>query len=170
MNSKSQTVIQQFIRIEEQLTRFTKVPEATSPELIFGFGYIRQPHLWISSKIRYCSLRMHIPSGPIETSLTPLSSMNRNDLLTLAIRWNRILPRSGLGSCSPAMTSNSNISFSPSRKSSAMSPIWELTFVRWELHQAVNAYKQSCLSIIIQRRTSGDMQVLKKKLGINKKN
>lgn len=43
-----------------------------------------------------------LPSAPIETSLTPLLVMKSKALLTLLILWTLILPRSGLGSRSPA--------------------------------------------------------------------
>lgn len=43
-----------------------------------------------------------LPSAPIETSLTPLLAMKSRALFTLLILWTLILPRSGLGSRSPA--------------------------------------------------------------------
>ena len=45
---------------------------------------------------------LRLPSAPIETSLTPLLVMKSKALLTLLILWTLILPRSGLGSRSPA--------------------------------------------------------------------
>lgn len=63
---------------------------------------------------------MCVPSAPMDTNLTPLDAMKSKALLTLAILWNLIFPLSGLGSCSPEITSNNNINFKPFRKSSSM--------------------------------------------------
>lgn len=76
----------------------------------------------------------------METSLTPLLAMKSSALLTLAILWKRILPRSGLGSVSPEITSSSSISFRPLRKSSSMFSIDVPALRRWELHHAVNVW------------------------------
>ena len=80
------------------------------------------------------------PSAPMETSLTPLLAMKSRALLTLAILWKRILPRSGLGSVSPEITSRSSISFRPLRKSSSMLSMPVPALRRCELHHAVNVY------------------------------
>ena len=85
----------------------------------------------------------HLPSAPILTSFTPLLSMNCNALFTFAILWNLILPLSGLGSCSPDMTSSNNISLRPFLKSSSMFSIWVPAFLKWELHHAVNVCKNA---------------------------
>ena len=79
-----------------------------------------------------------LPSAPMDTSFTPLEAMKSSALLTLAILWNLILPRSGLGNCSPEITSNNNISFSPPRKSSSMFSMPVPAFLKCELHHAVN--------------------------------
>lgn len=64
-------------------------------------------------------------------------------MLTL---WKRILPRSGLGSVSPEMTSSKSMSLSPLRKSSSMLSMAVPALRRWLLHQAVNVWKgeQEC--------------------------
>lgn len=54
----------------------------------------------------YIMFTNYVPSAPMDTSLTPLLAMKSSALLTLAILWNLILPRSGLGSVSPEMTWN----------------------------------------------------------------
>lgn len=81
------------------------------------------------------------PSAPIDTSLTPLEAIKSKALFTLAILWNLILPLSGLGNCSPEITSNNNMSFSPLRKSSSMFSIPVPAFLKWELHHAVKVCK-----------------------------
>lgn len=78
-----------------------------------------------------------VPSAPIETNLTPFPSINSNALLTLAILWKRILPRSGFGSGSPEITSKRSINFKPFRKSSSILSIEVPAFRRCELHHAV---------------------------------
>lgn len=84
-----------------------------------------------------------VPSAPMETSLTPLLAMKSRALLTLAILWKRILPRSGLGRVSPEITSSKSISFRPLRKSSSMFSMPVPALRRWELHQAVKVCKQT---------------------------
>ena len=64
-----------------------------------------------------------ISSAPIETNLTPFDWIKSKALLTLAILWNRILPLSGFGRRSPEITSKSNISLRPFRKSTSMASI-----------------------------------------------
>ena len=83
-----------------------------------------------------------ISSAPIDTSLTPLLAMKSSALLTFAILWKRIFPRSGLGSVSPEMTSRRSINFNPFLKSSSMFSICVPAFLRCELHHAVNVYKR----------------------------
>ena len=78
----------------------------------------------------------------METSLTPLLAMKSRALLTLAILWKRILPRSGLGNVSPEMTSSKSINLRPLRKSSSMFSIPVPALRRWELHQAVNVCRE----------------------------
>lgn len=66
-----------------------------------------------------------LPSAPIETSLTPLLVMKSKALLTLLILWTLILPRSGLGSRSPAdvnMHKHIHRNKSPRRQKSGMFP------------------------------------------------
>ena len=82
-----------------------------------------------------------ISSAPIETSLTPLDWMKSRALLTLAILWNRILPRSGFGRRSPEITSKSNINLRPLRKSTSMASIPVPALRKWELHHAVKVWK-----------------------------
>jgi hypothetical protein len=64
-------------------------------------------------------------------------------LLTFAILWNLIFPRSGLGNVSPEMTSRSNINLSPLRKSSSMFSMAVPAFRRCELHHAVKVCKEN---------------------------
>ena len=61
-------------------------------------------------------------------------------LLTLAILWNRIFPRSGLGRRSPEITSSKSISLSPARKSVSIRSIWVPALRRCELHHAVKVW------------------------------
>ena len=79
-----------------------------------------------------------LPSAPMETSFTPLLSMNCSALLTFAILWKRIFPRSGFASCSPEITSSSSISLRPLLKSSSIVSICVPALRRCELHHAVN--------------------------------
>lgn len=95
-------------------------------------------------KVKNCS-NFASPSAPMETSLTPLLAIKSSALLTLAILWNRILPRSGLGRVSPEITSKSSISFSPLRKSSSMFSIAVPALRKCELHQAVKVCKDTKL-------------------------
>ena len=83
-----------------------------------------------------------IPSAPMDTNLTPLHAIKSSALLTLAILWNLILPRSGLGKVSPDMTSNNSINFNPLRKSSSIFSIWVPAFLKWELTHAVNVWNK----------------------------
>ena len=79
-----------------------------------------------------------ISSAPMETRRTPFDWIKSRALLTLAILWKRILPRSGLGRRSPEITSKRSISLRPLRKSTSMASIPVPALRRWELHQAVN--------------------------------
>lgn len=66
----------------------------------------------------------------------------RYSIYTIPITlWKRILPRSGLGSVSPEMTSSKSMSLSPLRKSSSMLSMAVPAFLRWLLHQAVKVCK-----------------------------
>lgn len=82
-----------------------------------------------------------IPSAPIDTNFTPLLAMKSRALFTLAILWKRILPLSGFGNVSPEITSRSNMSFRPLRKSSSMLSIAVPALRKCELHHAVKVYK-----------------------------
>ena len=82
-------------------------------------------------------LLLHAPSAPMDTNLTPLLAMKSNALLTLAILWNLILPRSGFWSVSPEMTSSNNINLRPLRKSSSMFSICVPALRKCEFTQAV---------------------------------
>ena len=84
-----------------------------------------------------------LPSAPMDTNFTPLQAIKSRALLTLAILWNLIFPRSGLGNVSPEMTSKRSISFNPLRKSSSIFSIWVPAFRRWELTQAVNVWNRN---------------------------
>ena len=97
-------------------------------------------HQWIKTgaEIPMTDEAGGLPSAPMETSLTPLLAIKSRALLTLAILWKRILPRSGLGSVSPEITSRSSISFRPLRKSSSMFSMPVPALRRCELHHAVN--------------------------------
>merc|ERR1719153_2142778 len=81
-----------------------------------------------------------ISSAPMETSLTPLDAMKSRALLTLAILWKRILPRSGLGRVSPDITSKRSMSLRPFRNSSSMLSMRVPAFRRGELHHAVKGF------------------------------
>lgn len=94
-----------------------------------------------SDEHNYVWIQYNKPSAPMDTSLTPLLAMKSRALLTLAILWNRILPRSGLGNVSPEITSRSSINLSPFRKSSSMFSIAVPAFRRCELHHAVKVCK-----------------------------
>lgn len=78
-----------------------------------------------------------IPSAPIDTNFTPLLAMKSRALLTLAILWKRILPLSGFGNVSPEITSRSNMSLRPLRKSSSMFSMAVPALRKCELHHAV---------------------------------
>lgn len=79
------------------------------------------------------------PSAPMPASLTPLSAINCRALLTLAILCTLILPLfSAGGTLSPEMISRRRRRLMPSEKSLLISWIWTPTFLKWELHQAVN--------------------------------
>lgn len=84
-----------------------------------------------------------LPSAPIDTNFTPLLAIKSSALLTLAILWKRILPLSGFGKVSPEMTSKSNISLRPLRKSSSMFSIAVPALRKCELHHAVKVYKMT---------------------------
>ena len=56
------------------------------------------------SSVSPINYSQQLPSAPMETNLTPLLAMKSRALLTFAILWNRIFPRSGLGKCSPEIT------------------------------------------------------------------
>ena len=92
---------------------------------------------WVINTNTTNFLMILLPSAPMDTNLTPLEAMKSSALLTFAILWNLILPRSGLGNWSPEITSNNNISFSPLRKSSSMFSMPVPAFRKCELHQAV---------------------------------
>ena len=82
-------------------------------------------------------LSLYAPSAPMDTNLTPLLAMKSKALLTLAILWNLILPRSGFWSVSPEMTSSNNINLRPLRKSSSMFSICVPALRKCEFTQAV---------------------------------
>lgn len=83
------------------------------------------------------SIAAYIPSAPIETNFTPLLAMKSRALFTLAILWKRILPLSGFGNVSPEITSKSNMSLRPLRKSSSMFSMAVPALRKCELHHAV---------------------------------
>lgn len=85
----------------------------------------------------------------MDTNFTPLLITKFNALFTLAILWKRILPFSGLGNFSLAITSNNLINDKPSRKSCSISLMVISTLRRCELHHAV---KVLIISRIIKLR------------------
>ena len=77
-----------------------RVKSVTKPNLTHSD---QKSNSWRRSHVHVSPL-LASPSAPMETRRTPLLAIKSSALLTLAILWNRILPRSGLGSCSPDNT------------------------------------------------------------------
>ena len=104
-----------------------------------------------SNKNNNALLLSYAPSAPMDTNLTPLLAMKSKALLTLAILWNLILPRSGFWSVSPEMTSSNNINLRPLRKSSSMFSICVPALRKCEFTQAVKVWKVKKIHMNIQK-------------------
>ncbi len=96
----------------------------------------------------------------METNFTPLLAMKSRALLTFAILWNLILPRSGFGNVSPEITSSSSINFRPFLKSSSIFSMAVPAFLKCELHQAVKVCKQRQKFQLESWRTRGSRSVI----------